>query len=71
MGGGSMSYDTKAGARSQLVSLRFTPAQMEMIERVAEIEDRSVSNLIRRAVSLYLFETPERKAYARRRGEAA
>lgn len=61
-----MSTDTKQGERRLMVSARFTPAQVELMEQIAAAEDRTVSNLIRRAVSLYLFEMTERESYKRR-----
>jgi hypothetical protein len=61
-----MSTDTKQGERRQMVSARFTPAQVEIMEKVAEMEDRTVSGIIRRDVSLYLFEATEGTAYERR-----
>jgi uncharacterized protein (DUF1778 family) len=59
--GRGMSTDTKQGERRVMVSARFTPAQVEMLERVAQVEDRTVSDLIRRAVSMYLFDATQRE----------
>jgi hypothetical protein len=71
-----MSTDSGKGARREILSLRFTPRQIEMIEQLAKEQNMTVSRLIRQAVSMYIFEQggdleESRQTYQRRKTNAA
>ncbi len=46
-------------AKERTISVRFTPEINEKLERVAEIESRTKSHYVRRALEQYLAQYPE------------
>ncbi len=50
-----MSSTSGIGIRRELLTVRFTPRQIEMLERLAEEQEITVSSLVRRALGMYVF----------------